>query len=316
MSLRKPLTALVGLTLAAAVLVVAPVAPAAAQEEPLDADTLYFLWHSANQSQDMGKAIEIAETYLEQYPDGQYAEFLTKWLAPERMNKLNEAIKAGQVDEMLKLGNTILAADPENLNVVYALALELRRRELGARPRSYAHAAEAADLSQKAINLLEAGKTLAGVQNFDKNANLAWLYQNLAIIEGKSGASRKAVELYEKSTGLAPQDPSIAGVNLLAVLSWRQASYTEAANAYNALPDEERSAAEPSPEVTAARAKVDTEADSLIDVAARFVALAEVKGLPQATRDKVFGVLESVYKSRNPDDAEAAGLQAVIDAKK
>ena len=36
----------------------------------------------------------------------------------------------------------------------------------------------------------------------------------------------------------------------------------------------------------------------------------------QATRDKVYGVLESVYKSRNPEDAEAAGLQAVIDAKK
>ena len=59
-----------------------------------------------------------------------------------------------------------------------------------------------------------------------------------------------------------------------------------------------------------------TEADALIDVAARFVALAEVKSLPQGTRDKVYGVLESVYKSRNPDDAEAAGLRALIDSKK
>ena len=61
---------------------------------------------------------------------------------------------------------------------------------------------------------------------------------------------------------------------------------------------------------------MDATADALIDVAARFVALAEVKNLPQGTRDKVYGVLESVYKSRNPDDAEAAGLQAVIDSKK
>ncbi len=46
------------------------------------------------------------------------------------------------------------------------------------------------------------------------------------------------------------------------------------------------------------------------------MALAEVKKLPQATRDKVYGVLETIYKSRHPDDAEVARLQAVIDAKK
>ena len=110
-----------------------------------------------------------------------------------------------------------------------------------------------------------AGQTLAGVQNFNKDATLAWLYQNLAIVEGKNGASDKAIGLYEKSTSLAPQDTRIAGRNLLELLNWRQSSYASAANAYNALPEEERSAAEPSPQVTAARAKVDTEADALID---------------------------------------------------
>jgi tetratricopeptide (TPR) repeat protein len=314
-SLRKPLTTLVGLTLAAAILVLAPVAPAAAQEEQ-DEALAYHAWFAANQQQDNAKAVEAAEAYLESFPNGEYAEFLSKWLAPAQMARLNGAIKAGQVDQMLAVGNRILAKEPENLNVVYALAFQLRRRELLAKPRSYAHAADAVRLSQKAIDLVGSGQTLAGVQNFNKDATLAWLYQNLAIVEGKDGVSDKAIELYEKSTSLAPQDPAIAGRNLLEVLSWRQASYAEAANAYNALPDEARGAAEPSPEVTAARAKVDAEADTLIDVAARFVALAEVKGLPQATRDKVYGVLESVYKSRNPDDAEAAGLQAVIDAKK
>jgi tetratricopeptide (TPR) repeat protein len=264
----------------------------------------------------MAKAIEMAEAYLEQFPDGQYAEFLTKWIAPERMNKLNEAIKAGKIDQMLELSNPILAGDPENLNVVYALANQIYRRELTAQPRSYAHAADAVKLSQKAIDLVESGKTLAGVQSFDKDATLAWLYQSLAIVEGKNGATDRAVEYYNKSTSLAPQDARIAGRNLLELLTWRQSSYAEAANAYNALPDEERTAAEPSPEVAAARAKVDAEADALIDVAASFVAFAEAQSLPQATRDKVYGVLETVYKSRNPDDAEAAGLQAVIDAKK
>jgi hypothetical protein len=136
------------------------------------------------------------------------------------------------------------------------------------------------------------------------------------MVEGQGGASDKAMELYDKSTSLAPDDPDVAGRNLLQLLSWRQAAYAEAAKAYNAFPDEARSAAEPAEDVAAARAAVDTTADDLIDVAARFVALAEAKNLPQGTRDKVYGVLESVYKSRNPDDAEAAGLAALIDSKR
>jgi tetratricopeptide (TPR) repeat protein len=315
-SLRKSLTTMVGLTLVAAVFVLAPLSPAVAQEEEGQEEALaYHAWFAANQQQDNVKAVEAAEAYLEKFPNGEYAEFLSKWVAPAQLAALNDAIKAGQVDNMLAVGNRILAKDPENLNVVYALAFQLRRRELIAKPRSYAHAADAVKLSRKAISLVESGKTLAGVENFDKNATLAWLYQNLAIVEGKGGASNKAVELYQKSTSLAPQDPAIAGRNLLEVLSWRQASYAKAANTYNALPEEQRGA-NPTPEAQQARAKVDAEADALIDVATSFVALAEVKSLPQATRDKVYGVLESVYKSRNPDDAEAAGLRAAIDAKK
>jgi tetratricopeptide (TPR) repeat protein len=312
--LRKLLVALAGLILTSAFLVVVSASPLRAQDQ--DEALAYHAWFAANQAQDNAKAVEAAEAYLEKFPDGQYAEFLTKWLAPAKLNKLNEAIKAGQVDQMLEVGDSILATDPENLNVLYALAFQLRRRELLANPRSFAHATEAVDVSKKAIALVESGQTLAGVQNFDKDATLAWLYQNLAIIEGKDGPSDAAIALYEKSTSLAPLDPAVAGRNLLELLSWSQAAYADAANAYNAFPDEERSAAEPSPEVAAARAEVDATADVLIDVAAQFVALAELKSLPQGTRDKVYGVLESVYKSRNPDDAEAAGLQAVIDSKK
>jgi len=312
--LRNLLATLVGLTLAVSVLVLAPASPLAAQDQ--EEAIAYHGWFAANQTQDNTKAVEAAEVYLGKFPTGQYAEFLTKWLAPARLARLNETIKAGEVDAMLDVGGSILAKDPENLNVMYALAFQLRRRELMASPKSFAHAAQAVDLSQKTIALVESGKTLAGVQNFNKDATLAWLYQNLAMVEGKDGASPKAIGLYEKSTSLSPLDPAIAGRNLLELLSWRQASYTDAANAYNAFPDEERGATELSPEVQAARAQVDAWADDLIDVGAAFVALAELKGLPQATRDKVYGVLESVYKSRNPDDAEAAGLQAVIDAKK
>jgi tetratricopeptide (TPR) repeat protein len=314
-SLLKSPAAPAGLILAVMALAAVIASPALAQEDQEEALT-YHAWFAANQAQDNAKAVEAAEAYLDKFPNGQYAEFLTKWLAPAKLNKLNEAIKAGNVDQMLEIGNAILKDDPDNLNVIYALAFQLRRRELLASPRSYAHAADAERLSQKAIDLVEGGQTLAGVQNFDKDATLAWLYQNLAFVQSQNDVTEKAIALYEKSTSFAPLDPQIAGRNLGALLPVRQQAYTDAVKAFNALPAEERGAAEPPEEVQAAREKLNAAADDLIDVAARFVALAEVKNLPQSTRDRVYTVLESAYKVRNPDDAEAAGLQAVIDSKK
>ena len=82
---------------AVAVLVLTPVAPAAAQEQ--DEALAYHAWFAANQAQDNEKAVAAAEAYLEKFPSGQYAEFLSKWLAPAKLSKLNEAIKAGQVDQ-------------------------------------------------------------------------------------------------------------------------------------------------------------------------------------------------------------------------
>jgi hypothetical protein len=314
-SLLKSLAPRAGLILAVVALAGVVASPAIAQEDQ-DEALAYHAWFAANQAQDNAKAVEAAEAYLEKYPNGQYAEFLTKWLAPAKLNKLNEAIKAGNVDEMLRVGDAILANDPENLNVIYALAFQLRRRELLASPRSYAHAADVERLSRKAIELVEGGQTLAGVDNFDKDATLAWLYQNLAFVESQNEVTDAAIELYEKSTSFAPQDPQIAGRNLGALLAVYQQAYADAVKAFNALPAEERAAAEPSEAVQAAQETLNAAADDLIDVAAQFVALAEVKNLPQATRDRVYAVLESAYKVRNPDDAEAAGLQAVIDSKK
>ena len=314
MSLRN-VFATVAVALVAALLVLGPVTSAAAQDQ--DEAIAYNAWFAANQAHDIAKAVKAAEAYLAGFPSGQYADFLQKWLGPARLSLLNDAIKARDVDKMLAIGKEILAKDPDNLNVVYALAFQLRKDELLASPRSYAHAADAVELSQKAIDLVQSGKTLAGVQAFDKDATLAWLYQIQAMVAEHEGNQDKAIQLYDRSTSLAPQDPGIAARNLLEVLAMRQSDYSEAATAYNALPDEARAAAEPSEEVKAARKKVDEDADALIDVAARFVALADVKGLPQATRDKVYGILESVYKSRYPEETDPASkLQALIDSKK
>ena len=314
MHLRKTLAAL-ALVAAALTLALVPALPAAAQEVVQDEGAAYRAWHDASQAGDNAKATAAAKAYLAQYPKGQYAEFITKWLGTAQMTALDAAIKEKRTADMIAVGREILAADPENLNVLYALAFNIRRNELFAAPPVFTNAPAAVEFSNKAIALVESGKTLTGVATFDKNATLAWLTQILAVNEGKNGSPAEAIKLYEKSTALAPEDPAIAARNLLAVVSLRQAKYGELAKAYNALPAEDRAAAEPKPEVKAAKDALNAEADGLIDAAAAFVAFGRTKNLPAATVDRVNGLLETVYKGRFPEDATLDGLKKILAAK-
>ena len=287
--------------------------PAAAQEVVQDEGAAYREWHAASQANDLSKAIPAAEAYLKQYPAGEYADFLTKWLAQARFSALDAAIKAQKIEEMIQVGRQILASDPENLNVLYALAYNLRLRELLASPQKLGHRKDAKEFAEKAASLVESGKTLAGVQSFDKNATLGWLNQVLAVVEAAGGSAETAIGLYEKSTSFAPDDVAVAGRNLLSVLSMRQTRYAETAKDYNALPEADRATPDSSAVVKAKKDKLNAEADALIAVAARFVAFGQAKSLPTATVDKVKAVLETVYKTRFPEDATLDGLKKILE---
>jgi len=314
--LRKTIApAAAGALFLAVAFALASPAPVAAQEVVQDEGAFYRAWHDASQAADNVKAIAAAKAYLENYPTGQYADFIKKWLGPAQMAALDAAIKEKRTPDMITVGREILASDPENLNVLYALAFNIRRNELLAAPPSFANAPAAVEFAKKAISLVESGKTLTGVQTFDKNATLAWLTQILAVNEAKSGSPAEAIKLYQQSTSLAPGDPAIAGQNLLRVFTLRQSAYADVAKAYNAFPEADRAAAEPKPEVKAAKDALNAEADALIDAAAGFVAFAGAKGLAPAMKDRVNQALETVYKGRFPEDAALEGLKKILAAK-
>jgi tetratricopeptide (TPR) repeat protein len=300
--------------LAAAFALTAPVL-VPAQEVVQDEGAFYRAWHDASQAGDNAKALAAAKAYLEQFPTGQYADFIKKWLGTAQMTALDAAIKEKRTADMITMGRDILASDPENLNVLYALAFNIRRNELLTAPQKFDHAADAKEFAQKAIALVEGGKTLVGVQTFDKNATLAWLYQTLAIVEGNGGNVAEAVKLYDKSSSLAPDDVAIKGRNLLNEIAMEQNAYSEAAKAFNALPEADRAAAEPPPAVKTAREALNTEADRLIDAATTFVAFGKAKNLPAATIDKVGQLLQTVYKVRFPEDTSLEGLNKMLAAK-
>jgi len=311
-SLRSILAVASRFALAAAVLLAVAPAPASAQVSAEEA-TAYAAWQAASTT-DVAKATELAKAYLAQYPTGQYADYLKKWIGTGQAAAFEAAIKEKRTADMLKVGHELLANDAENLNVIWAMASAIRG-EMLARPPVYTNAAAGVDLAKKGIALIEGGKTLAGVDNFDKNATLAWMTQMLALSEQKAGNVDAAIPLFEKSTGYAPKDKAIAAPNLFSVFNAQYAGYVEAAKAFNALPEAERGAAEPTPAVKAAREKLNKEADDVIDVAARFVAFGKANALPAATVDRVNQALESVYKVRFPEDAALAGLQKILQDK-
>ena len=203
MNVRTTL-AIAGTSMLAALFTLQAAPPVAAQEVVQDEGAFYRAFHEASQAGDTAKALDAAKAYLDKYPTGQYAEFIKKWQDTARMTLLDTAIKEKRTADMLKVGQEILAADPENLNVIYALAFNIRRNELIAAPPVYQNAAAAVDLAKRGITLVEAGKTLTGVASFDKGATLAWMTQILAINEGKNGSAAEAIKLYEKSTRARP----------------------------------------------------------------------------------------------------------------
>ena len=319
MTLRNTLRLAGGALLAVLVVLLGPSLSgpmtAAAQDAAPDEAAAYRAFHEASQGTDTAAALAAAKAYLDKFPSGQYADAIKKWQDQARLTQLDAAIKDKRTADMITIGKEILAADPESLNVIYALAFNIRRNELLASPPVYTNADAAVELANKGIGLIDAGKTLTGVASFDKEATLGWMKQILAMNAAKAGNAAEAIKLYEQSTAHAPGDTQIAGRNLFAVVTLRQSKYGEAAKAFNALPDADKTAAEPKPEVKAAKEALNSEADALIDAAAGFVAFGRSKGMPPATVDRVNQLLETVYKGRFPEDAGLDGLKKILAAK-
>ena len=266
----------------------------------------YKAFFDANQARDIPKAVGFAKAYLEKFPDGKYAGYLKGWVRP---HLFNEALTGKKTDEMIRIGKEVLAAEPENLDYLYLMAVTIRTNELSASPLNYSHAAEAADFSQRAIRLIEAGKVPSVVpkDNWKQGPILAMLYQTTGLVEVKNKNTDKALDLYKKAATLDPANPSY----FLGIGSIYQEKYAAAATKYQAFPQPDREAAEPKAEVKAALDEANTNADMVIENWARFMALTAGSDPWKPTRDQVNGALKTIYDYRHPNDAD--GLQKLID---
>jgi hypothetical protein len=300
---RTLLAALAALTAGAAL----------AQGPSADEAAAYHAWYAASTAKDAAKAQQAAQAYLKQFPKGQYAEYLVKWMAGEQARALNAAIQAKNTVEMLRIGKELLAGDAQNLNILYALAFNLRSNELLASPAVFTHAAEAADFATRAIALIEGGKAPAGVDPAQWKAQdaLAWLHQTVAVAKAQAGDAEQALQHYAKSSALDSDNVSLNLHNSFGCGSLRKDRYDAAVKAFQTLPKPSGDGAEPTEEMKAALEKANAEADAAIDCWARFAGLARARKLATGTVQQVEKVLQTLYAYRHPGDAD--GLQQLID---
>jgi len=286
------------------------------QDAAAEEAAAYKAWYDANQAKDYPKAMELAKAYLAKFPNGDasHVGFLKKWIPQVRGMQFKQAADAKNIAEIIRIGKEVLAEDADNLDYLLAMIVQIRTNELSANPPNFSHAADAADFSERAIRLLEAGKSPTGAdpKTFNKNVTLAYLHGGLATIYEHDKNIDKALAEYEK----AGQLESTNATFFFHCGRIHNDKYAAAATKYQAIPEADRDAAEPKPEVKTALEEVNKQADAVIVCWARFLGLTADKkdGFSPETRAKIEKALSDLYKYRHPDAPD--GLQKLIDQNK
>lgn len=293
-------------TTAAAVLLswaLVPAAPVHAQDaaETQNADEVaaYMAWYGASTSGETDKALAAAREYLEKFPEGQNAGYVRKWLSGIQWQPFNEAIKQKDMAEMIRLGRAGLADDA---SFAYWMAFYLRQNELLGSADAV-HMKEAEEFSRQALDFVDKGGVPTGIDaaKFDKDANLAWLHQNLALVAAKSGRPDEALEQYATSSKLGAGDAAITARNQIGCASLHKDLYEQAVEKYKALPEAERDPASPSEAATAAIDTANRHADGAIECWAAF--LSGGSGSPEL-RSRIETAIAALWAYRHPDEPE------------
>ena len=214
--------------------------------------------------------------------------------------------------EMIRIGRAVLADNPDNLDYLIAMSVQLRSNELFATPPNFTHSKDAAEFTERAMKLIEGGKTPTPNPSspFDKNKTLAFFDQTLAVIDDQAKNIDKALERYQHAASLDPMSP----LYFFHVGRLNQEKYLAAAKKYQDLPEADRDASPPKPEVKAALDDVNKYADGVINAWVRYLGLTAGKPTTGDTRSKVESVVTELYKFRNNNSID--GLDKLVEQNK
>src|SRR5262249_10470924 len=224
---------------------------------------------------------------------------------------------------------------------LWALVVQIRTLELGANPANYSHGADAVDFSDRAIKLIEGGKTLTGGDASKKNVTLAYLHQTVAIVVEHDKNADKALAEYEKAGQLDPSNASFffncgrihndkyaASAQKYEAVQKKSEAATKKSDdlqaKLKAVPEADRNAGtKPDVKALIADAKtaqdeakaaqeeeksmlaeVNAHADAVITCWARFLGLTVEKNPYGATRDQIKKAFTDLYKYRHNDSTD------------
>jgi tetratricopeptide (TPR) repeat protein len=286
--------------------------PGAGQEKAEDQNVeeiaAYMAWYGASTAGETEKALAAAKEYLAKYPKAQNADYVRKWMVGLQWKSFNEAVQKKDMAGMVRIGRTQLSSEPRDPGFAYWMAWYLRQNELlGA--GDAAHAKDAEELSRIAIDFVEKGGVATGIDpaKWNKQANLAWLHQNLALVAAKDDRLREAIEHYEASSRLAPGDAALNARNHLGCGSVNKSLYDRAVAKYQGLPEAERSPQGPSEAARQALDTVNRHADAAIECWARF--LAGGSGSAEL-RSRIEAAIAALWSYRHPEEPE--GWKALV----
>lgn len=266
-------------------------------------------------------AYEAAKYYMGRYgkEDDQYTRYLKQWIAfyedDERARKL-AAEKADREQQLLGsftqkdfaraygMAKQVLADDPENVKVLIALGYGGVGASTQARNETFNN--EAASYAQKAIQLIESGKTPDTWAPFkNKEDVLASLYyaEGFYLLKPRP---ESAIANFFKATQIDSDRKTSASTYYYLAASYQNGPYKRLSDDYG-----KRFSNQPeSPESKSALENINKVMDKMIDAYARAVALAGNDPQQQTAKGQWMTRLTDLYKFRHENSD--AGLNELI----
>jgi hypothetical protein len=264
-----------------------------------------------NREPNPAAAYQAAKEYMARYSkeDDQYTRYLKVWMAAFEKDERQDALLRAIYDEKnyaagFGLAKKVVADDPEDLKTLIALGYGGYLATTNARNETFN--ADSERYAQKAIQMIESGKTLEKWEPFkNRDDALASLHYAIGFTELKA-RPEESIGRFIKVTQVDSDLRNTPSTFYLLSVAYEQGPYKRLSADYT-----KRFANQPeTPESKAALDNLNKVMDRIVDAYARAVALAGNDPQHQAKKAEWTKRLTDLYKFRH--DGSDAGLNEFI----
>lgn len=249
----------------------------------------------------------MAKEALTAYPNSQYIPYFKQQITAARGGLFQQAMQQNKPEVAFSIGGEVLGEEPDNFNFLLTLADYGARL---ARAKNYSFADKSTEYAKKSIELINGGKSPAGVSEEQwaksKPVVLGTLHQALGLYALNATKEDEALAAFNESLKYNCSDP----YTYIQISKIHNNQYQTVAEAYQKMSDDEKT----SDAGKAALEKINPAADQLIETYAKVIAFAEGNKNYDAARNQIMPVLEGLYKFRH--DGKTDGLAEFIQSQK